>query len=148
MKYIKTYENFDLFINNIFNNLEIIISKIIDKCGIKSINDTLINRNGCIVRYNENDFFLYVPLEERDSLVTQKFRTDRFNNSEYNYNYFNYDDGYFKFFITINQYDIASSIWINNKPLDYNIDINLVKKFIENLNHIVNINITINKYNL
>ena len=100
------------------------------------------------MRYNENDFFLYVPLEERDSLVTQKFRTDRFNNSEYNYNYFNYDDGYFKFFITINQYDIASSIWINNKPLDYNIDINLVKKFIENLNHIVNINITINKYNL
>jgi len=154
MKYIKAYENTDSLINNVFNNIEIIIKKVIDKCSIYLLNDVRINKDGCIVSYSDNEFFLYVPVEERDfNLVTQKFRTDRYNNREYNYNYFDYDDGFFKFFISINKYNITSSIFINNKRLPENIDLSSVKNFIEKLNYIANTNedvlkIKTDKYNL
>ena len=146
--------NEEQIINNVFNNLEIIIKKIIDKCGVSLINDIYIRIDGCNVSCDTNEFFLYVPVEYRDSLVTQKNSTGRYGHTEYNYSYFNYDDGFFKFFITIGKNDrIFSSIFINNKKLSENIDVNLVKNFIEKLNYIVNTNddvlkIQSSKYNI
>jgi hypothetical protein len=142
----------DTFITSkTFDEVVIIIEKLINKYGISAVNDNSIidNNSGigwnsmrdynfCRIKYDNNSFFLYLALSNNLTSAQETISTiglDKFQK------YFNHDNGVIKFLISIiKNGEISSSIWIGGHKLRKNIDVELVRNFIGKLIEIVDNN--------